>query len=390
MMNGRGLSRVVAAGVAALSIAFSAEAGVFYLSFDQHFTGNLFRTAEAVADRVSGFSLSLDSGGPGLSWACDLSYARFHENTGLSFFSGGLGFDYLKPSGRRSAWQLALNASGSLFGGEYAAFSSLGLDLDAAFKTYVSPSSILNLRWQGRGRAFRDPLFDYLNQVLALSLDKYLRTGTTLKAGAGFGYKYFLHPFLPSIEEPPPGQPAGSMGYRGGHGFLPRYSAAGGGAGLGYLSASGSIAQALGDRAGLAASFEQRWTLTGGSPFQSVEEFYYVANPSLDDFSWEGRQAGGQLTLEIAWDIEMKMNYTFLDRNFPGVESMALDGTSLGTTRGDRRHLVGVRVERAFRRFAVYLGAGHVDNRSTDPHFVWKSSYFQAGLEWNAPFGRKE
>lgn len=389
-MNGRSLSKVAAASLTTLAIALSAEAGAFYLSFDQHFTSNLFQTAEGVADRVSGFSLSLDSGGPGLSWAGDLSYARFHENTGLSFFSGGLGFDYLKPSGRRSAWQLALNASGSLFGGEYGAFSSLGLDLDVAFKTYVSPSSILNLRWQGRGRAFRESLFDYLSQVLALSLDKYLRTGTTLKAGVGFGYKYFLHPFLPSSEERQPGQPAGSMGYRGGHGFLPRYSSAGGGAGIGYLSASGLVGQALGDRAGLTAFFEQRWTVTGGSPFQSVEEFYYVANPSLDDFSWEGWQAGGLLTLEVAWDIEMKMSYTFLDRNFPGVESMALDGNSLGITRADRRHFAAIRVEKAFRRFAVYLAAGHVDNRSTDPHFVWKSSYVQAGLEWNAPFGRKE
>lgn len=390
MMNGHSLSKVVAASLTTLALVLPAEAGVFYLSFDQHFTGNLFQTAGGVADRVSGFSLSLDSGSPGLSWVGDLSYARFHENTGLSFFSGGLGVDYLKPSGRRSAWQLAMNSSGSLFGGEYGAFSSLGLDLAAAFKTYVSPSSILNLRWQGRGRAFRESLFDYLSQVLALSLDKYLRTGTTLKAGAGFGYKYFLHPFLPSGEDGPPGQPAESMGYRGGHGFLPRYGSARGGAGIGYLSASGLVSQALGDRAGLTASFEKRWTVSGGSPFQSVEEFYYVANPSLDDFSWEGWRADGLLTLEVAWDIEMKMSYTFLDKSFPGVESMAPDGTSLGITRADRRRLAAVRVEKAFHRFAVYVAAGHADNRSTDPHFVWKSPYVQAGLEWNAPFGRKE
>lgn len=373
------------------------RAGFFYLILNQHSTSNLFQDSAPVTENISYFSLALDSGGQSFSWLADLSFSYFDRNRSLCFLSGGLGFDYVKSVGKRSAVYLYFGVTGSDFREEYEPFSSLGFKAAGAFKSYITQTSILNTGWSGEYRSFRDSLFDYLGINLQATIDKYLKTRTTLKGGLFWGYKYFLHPFMtdsgqtstpasPGLEVSRPARPR----YIGGHGFVPRYTQDGGGAGLGYLAASFLVSQSLGYTAGINAFVHRQWNISGGSPFLSVEEFYYVANPTTDEYSWEGWKMGGRLTLELPWDIEMKMGYTGLEKIFPGVESMALDGTSLGLTRRDTRDLFEGRLEKLFRRFSLFFAFAYINNRSTDPHFNWKAPSFQAGFQWNIPFGRKE
>ena len=391
-----------------LIAAVSAQGGTVYLSFNQHSTRNLFQTRDAVADQISAFSLSIDQDFSALSFLANLEYSAFRQTTGLSFFSADAGFDYLLPAGEKSAFYFAAGGAGAFYGQEYSAFSSLGANLVAAFKTYLAPSSILKLQWQGVYAVHRDSLFDFLSQIASLSIDKYFQTRTTFKADAEWGYKYFLHPFLPEPVEPltepiatiaapngmgtgtGSGQGWGGQQYQGGNGFIPRYSSEGGGAGIGHVSLSLLAAQGIGDVIGLSASAVQQWIVTGENPFLSIEEFYLVQNPSADAFSWEGRQFTGRITLSLPWSVELKAGYTYSNKTYPGVESMSLEGVPMGIVRGDIRHLFEARLEKNFRRVTVFLVYSRVDNRSTDPLFDWKGHYVMGGFEWNLPTGRRE
>ena len=398
-----------------LLAAGAAQGGTVFLSFNQHATPNLFQTRDAVADRVSAFSLAVDQDLSALSLLADLSYSAFHETPGLSFLSAGVGLDYLRPVGGKSAFYFALGGTGQFYRQAYAAFSSLGVNLLGAFKTYLAPSSILKLQWQGAYASFNDSLFDFLSQTASLSIDKYLPTRTTLKAEAEWGTKFFLHPFLPEPVEPltepvaalaaPRGPGAGTASgsgsgsgsgggwggrqYEGGYGFIPRYSSEGGGAGIGHVGLSFLAAQGLGDVVGLSVSALKQWTVSGENPFLSIEEFYLVQNPSADAFSWQGHQLNARVTLNLPWEVELKSGYTYSDRNFPGVESLGLDGAPLGEVRSDIRRLFETRLEKDFRRLTVFLAYAWVDNDSNDPLFDWKSHSIMGGFEWNLPTGRK-
>lgn len=383
-----------------LIAAVSAQGGTVYLSFNQHSTQNLFQTRDAVAEQISAFSLSIDQDFSALSFLSNLEYSAFRETAGLSFFAADAGLDYLLPAGAKSAFYFAGGGTGTFYRQEYGAFSSLGANLLGAFKSYLAPSSILKLQWQGAYAVYKDSLFDYWSQSASLSVDKYFQTRTTLKADAEWGYKYFLHPFLSEPVEPT-AEPAatsaemsgmgwgGGRQYPGGNGFIPRYDSQGGGAGIGHVSLSLLAAQGIGDRVGLSVSALRQWTVSGENPFLSIEEFYLVQNPSADAFSWEGRQFTGRITLNLPWSVELKAGYTYSDKTYPGVESMSLEGVPLGIVRNDLRHLFETRLEKRFRRVSLFLAYSWVDNRSSAPLFVWKSHFLMGGFEWNLPAGRK-
>jgi hypothetical protein len=392
-----------------LIAAVSAQGGTVTLSFNQHSTQNMFQTRDAVAEQISAFSLSIDQDFSALSVLANLEYSAFRQTAGLGFFAADAGFDYLLPTGAKSAFYFAAGGGGTFYRQEYGAFSSLGANLLGAFKTYLAPSSILKLQWQGMYAVYKDSLFDFLSQIATLSIDKYFKTRTTFKADAEWGYKYFLHPFLPEPIEPlteavttmaasngmgtgtgsGSGQGWGGQRYQGGNGFIPRTSSEGGGAGIGHISLSLLAAQGIGDIVGLSVSAVRQWTVTGENPFLSIEEFYLVQNPSTDSFSWEGRQLNGRITMNLPWSVELKAGYTYSDKTYPGVESMSLEGVPLGLGRNDLRHLFEARLEKNFRRGSLFLAYSWVDNRSSDPLFVWKSHFIMCGFQWNLPVGRK-
>lgn len=388
-----------------LLAALPAWGGTIYFSFNQHATQNLFQTRDAVSDQISAFSLAVNQDFSALSLLASATYSVFRETSGLSFIAADIGLDYLAPAGRKSAFYFAAGGSGQFYRQAYDPFSSVGANLLGAFKTYLAPSSILKIQWQGTYAVYKDSLFDFLSQSASLSIDKYFPSRTTLKADAAWGYKYFLHPFLPE----PPAEPAepllasgsgtggqggmagggGGPRYQGGSGFIPRYSSGGGGAGIGNVSVSILAAQGLGDAVGLSASAVRQWVVTGENPFQSIEEFYLVQNPSADAFSWEGHQLNARLTLSLPWEISVKSGYTYSDKTYPGVESMSLDGVPLGLVRNDRRDLFEARLQKDFRRLSVFIAYSYVDNASTDPLFEWRSHFVMGGFEWNLPTAGK-
>jgi hypothetical protein len=115
-----------------------------------------------------------------------------------------------------------------------------------------------------------------------------------------------------------------------------------------------------------------------------------VENPSYDRFSWEGYQMGSQLILLIPWNIQLKLGYTVSQKEFPGIESLDLEGNLLGIMRKDNRRQIEVRAEKNFPRFSVFASYFYVHNRSNDPYFDWNGHFLALGVEWDIPWGRKQ
>jgi hypothetical protein len=206
------------------------------------------------------------------------------------------------------------------------------------------------------------------------------RTGASGGAGAGgFGYGETGNGM------PGSGYKGGGQGARGSLFTSSSSSSGSGSSPLQIASLSGLLAQGIGDSFGLRLSATRQWRLSGTNPFTSVEEYYLVENPTSDAFSWQGYGAGVQATAELPWDINLKLGYTIIDKEFPGIAAYALDGSPLGSTRRDKRGTLELRLEKTFARFGVFLAASSVRNDSNDPLFAWKGYSLLGGLTWT-PF----
>jgi hypothetical protein len=367
----------------------SVTADTFDLSFGQHAASNVFQTRYAERDFISALEFSLTKDLRGISLLAGAGMDYFSRNPGLSFASATTGIDAVVPVGMKSGLYLAGTAEGVFFRGDYSDFSHLSLDFLAGLKSYVSQSSIAKGNYDLEYRKYTNGIFDFISQSVALSIDKFFPSNTTFKASAGWGYKYFLHPFVPEETAATGGGAGGRRGPGPGTGSYAAPGASGSGQGIQSLSLSALLAQSLGSDVGLSLTLDRQWTISGRSPFLSVEETYLAENPTYDRFAWEGWGLSGVFTAQIIKDTEIKLSYTLTDRRFPGIESLSLEGTSLGITRSDRRNQADFKIGKDFRRFTIFLACSYVDNRSSSPLFDWKGVFVSGGIQWNAPFGRK-
>jgi hypothetical protein len=376
-------------------LSTSVMADSFSFSFFQNQTDNLFQNISGESDYLSNLSIYVDKDISQFSLFTQGNYPYLFKNPGLSYYVHNLGLDYLYPLNEKSAFYFSLTGKGTFFNSDFRDFDYFSVDFLAAFKTYLSPTSIVKSNYTLEYKNYTSSFFDFLSHTVFISVDKYFSTKTTVKAELNWGYKYFLHPFL--LEQVVPldgdqfmnrgngkGQHAGGTNTQ----FITKTD--GQGQGLQVISLGGLIAQGLGSAVGLRLSGMKQWTLSGENPFTFIEEFYSVENPSYDQFSWEGYQINSQFTVLIPWNIQMKIGYTLMDKKFPGIESLDLEGESLGIIRKDVRKQIEVRAEKNFPKMTVYLSYYHLNNRSNDPFFQWKGQFFSAGIEWNLNFKEKE
>ncbi len=389
------MKKIIAIAFITLTLSLMLAAGQLSLSFYQNSTNNLFQTCQAEKDEISLLNLSWDKSIGSFSLFAEGAYSYLRRNSSLGNGALSAGADYLVALNQKTALYFGFEGGGTFFGSDYSDFNYGAARLDISLKTYLSPTSILKALSISEYKEYRYSLFDSASQVLALSLDKYLESRTTLKAEVGWGYKYFLHPTATQEAEiiPENPSPGGKYGYgpgrrqQGGRGFYFDPALSGGGQGLQMASLSVVVAQGFGDRIGLRISGLKQWCLSGENPFVSVEEFYMIENPTYDSFSWKGYVLGGQLTVEIPWNVELKIGYNVSQKEYPGIESLGLDGTELGLTRQDTRKQFEVKVEKNFRTISLFLNYVHVQNASNDPLFDWKGYFVSGGLQWNLFFG---
>jgi len=363
------------------------------LSFYQYGTDNLFQNKDRVSDQISSLSFSLDKSFSKFSVFTEGDYSYLFQNPDLSVYKQDAGIDYMHTLNGRSALYFSLTGAGTFYRTDFKDFNSVSLTFFSAFKSYLSPTSIFQASYSFQNRDYNLSGFDYYSHSLALTIDKYFQTRTTLKAEMNWGYKYFIHPLV-SVEPIPDYDTSGTpMGMGRGHGrssmntpqqFFAEETADG--QGIQVFSLGGLIAQGIGSKIGLRLSGMNQWNLSGKNPFATIEEYYMIENPTYDRYSWTGYQIEGQFTWLIPGDIQMKMGYTVMGRKFPGIENLNLEGNSLGMMREDTRDQFLLRIEKNFPRFSLFLSYFIVNNRSNDVYFDWKGYFVSAGIQWNLFF----
>jgi len=367
------------------------------LSFYQYGTDNLFQNKDRVSDQISSLSFSLDKSFSKFSVFTEGDYSYLFQNPDLSVYKQDAGIDYMHTLNGRSALYFSLTGAGTFYRTDFKDFNSVSLNFFSAFKSYLSPTSIFQASYSFQNRDYNLSGFDYYSHSLALTIDKYFQTRTTLKAEMNWGYKYFIHPLV-SVEPVPVYDASGNpMGMGRGHGrssmntpqqFFAEETADG--QGIQVFSLGGLIAQGIGSKIGLRLSGMNQWNLSGKNPFATIEEYYMIENPTYDRYSWTGYQIEGQFTWLIPGDILMKMGYTVMGRKFPGIENLNLEGNSLGMMREDTRDQFLIRIEKNFPRFSLFLSYFLVNNRSNDVYFDWKGHFISAGIQWNLFFEGKK
>jgi hypothetical protein len=370
-------------------------ADTFSLSFYQNATNNLFQNRFAESDQLSTVGIYADKNISNFSLFTEGNYSYLFENPHLACYAQDVGIDYLHAFNEKSALYLSLGGRGAFYRSDYSDFNYLSANFFAAFKTYISQTSILKSNYTFTYKNYKSSVFDFASHSLMVSLDKYFQTRTTLKGEISWGHKNFLHPYL--SEEVVVVETNSSSGrgrgqhnpYGGGqHQFIIRTQTEA--QGIQVFSLSGLIAQGLGSRVGLQLTGTKQWSLSGENPFTYIEEFYAVENPSYDRFSWAGFRIGTQVTVLIPWNIQLKLGYTMDRKEFPGIESLSLEGDALGILRKDERRQVEVRTEKNFSTFSVFVSYFYVDNKSNDPFFDWNGHFFSAGVEWNISYGERK
>ena len=392
------MKKIVLSLILILMLATAGHADSLSLGFFQSSTDNLFQNRYPEEDLISNLSFSFSKDFYPFSFFADGTYSYLYQNSNVSYYIQDIGLDYLHAFNEKTAAYFSVKGSGALYREINEGFNYLSLSLIGAVKTYLTDASILKSNYTFDYKNYRYSMFDYLSHMLNLSLDRYFETRTTVKAELNWGYKFYLHPYL-SQEIPPEVDPyyprQAGRGWRhfGGGPFEPPSSPPpleNEGEGIQILSLSGLLAQGLGEKVGLRVSGLRQWTLSGENPFSSVEEFYLVENPTYDIFSWNGYSLSAQLTLEAPWNTQLKISYTILDREFPGIESLNLDGTSQGMIREDQRNQWDLRIEKNFSSFSIYFSYSYIINSSNDAYFDWNGNFISAGFEWLLPLGGRK
>ena len=361
-------------------------ADTFSLAFFQNRTDNIFQNAYPENDQLSSLNFYLDKDFSKISLFTEGNYVYAHQHPNISYSYLDVGLDYLYPASEKSAFYFALIGQGTFYRPDYEDFNYLSFNFLGAFKAYLSPTSIFKTNYILEYKHYKNSLFDFISHSLGASFDAYFQTRTTIKAELSWGYKYYLD--SEASEEGPIEEEHGSGGRRGDIIFIP--STADEGQAIQICAVNGLIAQGIGSRVGLNISGMKQWTLSGENPFSSAVEFYMVENPSYDRFSWQGYQIGSELTVLVPWNIELKMSYTKSEKEFPGIESLDLEGNPLGVTRQDTREQFEARLEKNFSRISLFLSYITVDNQSNDPLFDWQGNFLSLGVEWNVFFGVKK
>jgi len=382
----------IAIMIAGLSIGTRADN--LTLGFFQSSIDNLFQTSLPEKDHLSNLSFSFEKSFSPLSFFSQGTYSYLYRNASVSTYAQEAGLDYVRALSEKTALYLAIKAAGTIYREAFNNFNFFSLGLAAAAKSYLNEGSILKLNYNLDYKNCRLSIFDAMSHYASASLDRYFETSTTLRADLNLGWKYFFHPYvaasLPpeeSADHQSGGHGGGHMGWRGG---FARQGSAGRGQGIQIFSLSGLLAQGIGDRVGVRLSGLRQWTLSGENPFTSIEEFYLIENPSYDVYSWNGYGLSSQVTIEIPWDIQLKLGYTRTRKDFPGIYALDIEGASLGILRQDTRNQWEARLEKNFRSLSVYLTYAYMDNRSNDLLFDWQGHFLMAGVEWNLNWGDRK
>ena len=390
------MKKILILNLLVLVLAGILRSDTLSLSLFQNMTDNMFQNANAETEHLSNLSFSIDKSFSRLSLFGIGEYSHLYENSEITYYSVDLGLDYLQPLSAKSALYFSLMGRGYFFNSDYSDYNYLSVNGYIALKSYLSQTSILKSNYTLEYKSYKTSIFDYLSHSFFVSADKYFPSKTTVRAELNWGYKYFFQPYEMVIAEIPVEMPLSGGRGRGKHAGMgnnqtaenaPVFPPQEGGEGIQVFSAGALFAQGIGNKIGINLTGSKQWVLSGENPFDLVEEFYMVENPFHDRFSWSGIQVGSQVSFLLPWNVDLKLNLEYSDKEFPGIESLNLDGEPLGITRIDQRRQLGVKLQKNFARITLFLSYIYAVNRSNDPYYDWEGNYLTVGFVWDHFYG---
>ena len=181
--------------VSVLAACLCLQADMLTLFLNQNATDNLFQTAFSQSDHVSSLGFSLDKDLGGVSLFAEGSFSYLYENPDLTYYIQDLGLDRVWVVGKKSGLYASLTGRGAFYRSDFSDFNYGSLNAYGAFKSYLSPTSILKAEYALILRDYRWSQFDHISQSLDVTMDKFFPSRTTLKAGLGWGFKHYFHPY---------------------------------------------------------------------------------------------------------------------------------------------------------------------------------------------------
>lgn len=172
-------------------------ADTFSLSLYQYRTENLFQNINGESDYLSNLSFYVDKNFSQFSIFTQGNYSYLIKNPGLSYYVHDLGLDYLLPLNDKSAFYFSMTGKKTFFRSDFSDFDYFSTNIFAAFKTYLSQTSIVKTNYSFEYKNYASSFFDFVSNAFFFSLDKYFPSKTTVKAEGNWGYKYFFLVGLP-------------------------------------------------------------------------------------------------------------------------------------------------------------------------------------------------
>lgn len=269
----------------------------FQLATNQEFNSNPFRSVNAYSDFISTFNIGVEREFEDFNILYFGSYSKFKESSDIDYFWHQLGI---------------YQETESVLWGAYFE-QRLNKDLNNYFNylnyaAYVKKQfQLLNINWEANvslNSMNYSEIPDFNNWIASTGLlgRKSFETKTTLIGTVVFNYKGFKN-FNANIDSV------------SGTEFIYYNSE---NVNISQIVFNGRLAQSITENTGLALNFNYKTILSGSGFSASLIQSTYGDTELYDDpISQEGYSYGGSLTQILPSDITLKLNYTYLDKNYP-------------------------------------------------------------------------
>ncbi|MBU0472645.1 MAG: hypothetical protein KKF62_00640 [Bacteroidetes bacterium] len=269
----------------------------FQLATNQEYSSNPFRSVNPYSDFISTFNVGIEREFEDFNILYFGSYSKFKESSDIDYYWHQLGF---------------YQETESVIWGAYFE-QRFNKDLNNYFNylNYAAYAKkqfqLLNINWEANlslNSMNYSEIPDFNNWIASTGLlgRKSFETKTTLIGTVILNYKGFKN-FNANIDSV------------SGTEFIYYNSE---NVNISQLVLNGRLAQSIIENTGLALNFNYKTILSGSGFSASLIQSTYGDTELYDDpISQEGYSYGGTLTQILPLDISLKLNYTYLDKNYP-------------------------------------------------------------------------
>lgn len=379
------------------SIAFGQTTTKFGLEFS--YDSNAYRTYNAVPDYLTETSFSIARDMAPAPWSARIFYDGnlnfFSQDSDLRFHDHTVGL----AASRSLPWgdgilglggNLSLSRNAALY--EYANYGQ-GLGYANA-RFQIGQSSANQFGYRLRYRRYENlPEFSNLESYVFERVNFPLSMGTSLILQTSIGRKSYSSTQSGSSSPQMPTHGHGHRGWEDSEGdwwMESGDSSATTTPPVSQWTGSVRVGQSITASTGLGIHYLRRVNLGGEvrSPYPYDEVYNYRSEDELfnDPYSYEGHEAGAELTRLLPVKMSLKLGYDYYTKNYT-YAARDLEGRPLATgeNRSDTQGVVWMNLSKTFtgkgalNGFQVYTEVQSIANESNDPYFDYDGTVVSLG-----------